>query len=134
MSRPNQPLTFDDLVKLEPRLQALLDEAKAPAGRRGKRFCANAVFYGQGGLKERLVKLVGWSAGIVETVYPQTYLDRKREAERAGKVVFMTTEELAEVRHVRREVGVLGTSMAYDVAYDTIYAALPNCGEECDCL
>src|SRR5262245_30960613 len=29
--------------------------------------------------------------------------------------------------------GVLGTSRAYDVAYRTLYQALPDCGQECVC-
>ena len=29
--------------------------------------------------------------------------------------------------------GLLGSSTAYDTAYHTIYAALPDCGEECFC-
>jgi hypothetical protein len=82
--------TFDELMALEPRLGVLLREAKAHQQRKG--FCANAVWYGydgSGGLKGRLLMLVGWE------------------------------------RRPRHEV--LNTQEAYDVAYETIYRALPDC-------
>lgn len=37
---------------------------------------------------------------------------------------------LREAKSYRRD-SVLGTSAAYDVAYDEIYNALPNCGPWC---
>ena len=52
---------FDRLAALEPRLRALLAEARCHHGRGGPDFCANEVWYGRGvlRLKERLCKLVG---------------------------------------------------------------------------
>lgn len=34
----------------------------------------------------------------------------------------------------RRGDGILGTSEAYDVAYDKIYSALPDCQGKCGCI
>jgi hypothetical protein len=94
MSQP----TFARLVSLEPRLADLLAEAKARRQKAGRKFCANAVWYGypghQPGLRQRLTQLVGWNS------------HRK---------------------------GLLGSSTAYDVAYQTIYRALPDCGADCAC-
>jgi hypothetical protein len=102
-TRKNGPgkkaLTWAELVRLEPGLGPLLEEARAHHADRSAVFCANAVFYGSAdstrGLKRRLLRLVGRDSG---------------------------------------RAGVLGTSVAYDVAYDTIFAALPDCRGECACL
>jgi hypothetical protein len=59
-ARPPTCPTWEDLVTLEPALAALLDEARAYRADTGPDFCANAVFYAGGGLKERLCRLVGW--------------------------------------------------------------------------
>lgn len=90
--------TWMELRRLEPRLFALLKEAKATDGS-GERFCANAVWYGYPpypGIKERVTRLVGWF--------------------RDGP-----------------EHPVLSTAEAYDVAYERIYDALPEC-RDCCCL
>ncbi len=50
--------TFEELVRLEPRLGALLIEAKAVRRPRGKSFCANLTWYRV--FKPRLCQLVGW--------------------------------------------------------------------------
>jgi hypothetical protein len=92
-------VTFAQLAALEPELVSLLAEARSYRRGRDPMFCANAVFYGYSGyrpgLKERLIRLVGW------------------EAYEKGPV--------------------LSSSEAYDVAYDTIYAALPDCRGRCAC-
>jgi hypothetical protein len=56
-------MTWDDLVKKEPRLQALLDEARnEPRDEEG--YCCNTKWYGYDdqskGLKARMMRLVGW--------------------------------------------------------------------------
>jgi hypothetical protein len=93
-------VTFEDLARLEPRLQSLLEEARRHHNSRRPDFCANAVWYGYAGhlpgLKPRLLFLVGYE---------------RRD------------------RHP-----VLSTSLAYDVAYDTIYQALPDCRGRCACF
>lgn len=58
--------TFGDLCQIQPKLRDLLRQAQqAPAG---DDFCANEFYYGyghfkrQGGLKKRIIELVGWEA------------------------------------------------------------------------
>ena len=90
-------VTFDELVKLEPKLGSLLEEAKAMK-RASPPFCANAVWYGYRGypgIKPRLIRLVGWNSKN-----PDSLLHGER---------------------------------AYDVAYQTIYHALPDCRHEDGC-
>lgn len=86
-------LTWRELVRREPRLAELLREAKA-VDDSDPHFCANLVWYGRGGLKERLCRLVGWEA--------------------------------------EKDDPVLRTPEAYDLAYEKIYNALPDC-RDCDC-
>src|SRR5262249_40882385 len=93
-------LTFAELARLEPALNDLLAEAKAHRRKAGRRFCANAAWYGYDdpelGLKHRMSLLVGWHA------------DRGADPR-------------------------LRTPAAYEVAYETIYGALPDC-RRCGCL
>ena len=92
----HERLTFERLTELEPRLKDLLAEARAFHKDPNPNFCANAVWYGYAGpgLKERLCRLVGFTA-------------------EGG--------------------GALRTSAAYDLAYQTIYQALPDCRGRCAC-
>ncbi|WP_162490072.1 hypothetical protein [Neomoorella thermoacetica] len=79
---------FKELCKIEPELWELYQEAKSY--KPTPDFCANWVWYCRGGLKERLLPLVGWLASNP----------------------------------------ALRTSEAYDLAYHTIYNALPDCQHE----
>jgi len=95
-------LTFNDLVALEPRLAHLLTEARSH--KPSRKFCANEAWYGCSGLKDKLLRLVGWG----------------RETAPDGATDVATEERLK-------------SSHAYDVAYETVYQALPDCGPECVC-
>jgi hypothetical protein len=98
-------LTFNDLVALEPRLAHLLTEARSH--KPSRKFCANEAWYGYfgfSGLKGKLLRLVGWGR---ETP-PDGATDAAKEE-------------------------TLKSSQAYDVAYETVYRALPDCGPECVC-
>lgn len=53
--------TWQELTKLEPRLSVLLKQARNVQNT-GTGFCANAVWYRQGGLRNELRRLVGWRA------------------------------------------------------------------------
>jgi hypothetical protein len=86
-------MTWDELVKLEPKLGVLLAEAQAVRDD-DPHFCANAIWYDF--LKPRLVLLVGWCRP-----------DRTKP---------------------------LASEQAYDVAYDTIYEALPDCRDCAACF
>ena len=83
-------LTWKRLIKIEPRLLALYDEAKAVDGN-AEHFCANTVWYER--FKPRLFSLVGWECGNP----------------------------------------AIRTQEAWDLAYETIYEALPPC-RDCLCL
>ena len=50
-------ITFDQLCEIEPRLRLLEMEAKSIQA--GDDFCANEVWYRPGGIKSRIVVLVG---------------------------------------------------------------------------
>jgi hypothetical protein len=95
---PEKPPTWQQLVRLEPRLLELAKRAlEADAGR--DTFCANAVWYGYDehkGIRPALCELVGWGAAIYAPP-------------------------------------LLKTEAAYDVAYETIYQALPDCSHEGIC-
>lgn len=59
VSEPDEPVTFEQLAALEPRLAELRARARRvrdPGGRRG--FCANEVWFRE--LKPELLHLVGW--------------------------------------------------------------------------
>jgi len=90
--------TWKQLIKAEPELANLLEEAQMIRTEPGRVFCANACWYGHGGwdgFKPRLEDLVGWSM---------------------------------------KGHPLLGTSQAWDVAYERIYAALPDCRGDCWCI
>ncbi len=58
-------LTWDDLVRAEPRLAVLRAEVEQITAGDGQRFCANEHWYGyngQPGIKRELVRLVGFRA------------------------------------------------------------------------
>src|SRR5262245_39407179 len=105
LDSPMAKLTFNDLVALEPRLAHLLTEARSH--KPSRKFCANEAWYGYfgfSGLKDKLLRLVGWGRetapdGVTEAAEEQT----------------------------------LKSSQAYDVAYHTVCQALPDCGPECVC-
>jgi hypothetical protein len=129
--------TFDDLVAIEPKLGELLADAKRYRG--GPEFCANAVWYGYDGdesMKNRLEFLVGWDRGV----------ERKPEpvgANGIGEPIAvreLVLRPLSEFKVKPRGIpaktpneAVLKSSDAYDMAYQTLYDALPDCGERCEC-
>src|SRR5262245_38074830 len=96
-------LTFAQLARLEPGLRALLREARSYHRGAPRNFCANAVWYG----------------------YP-------RGPGPCGGGLKDRMQRLVGF-HRRDGDEVLRTSAAYDVAYDTIFRALPDC-RECGCF
>jgi hypothetical protein len=88
-----EPLAWEEMVVVEPRLARLLSDIQAikdPGGPKG--FCAN--YHWVTNLKPTFVRLVGFQA--------------------------------------RGEDARLRTMEAYDLAYQTLYAALPDC-RDCGC-
>lgn len=119
---PEHP-TFDRLCELCPELGALYDLAEAVRDDGSWHvFCANYLWYEN--VKPRLIRLVGSEARWIPDDDP-------------GRMVIVTGEELLERAekkwevHARRALpehaALLRSSAAYDVAYQTIYHALPDC-------
>jgi hypothetical protein len=80
--RPEYPPEFAYLVELEPRLGDLFHEAYGRRFIESRRFCANAVWYGDGGLRGRMVALVGFARrdGGATTLYSSFAYDVAYEA------------------------------------------------------
>lgn len=120
------------LASLEPRLLDL--EANVRGIEAGPHFCATQVWVRS--LKPRMVALVGSSRGESP---------RQREpGEPIGEPLswgdLMQAGEQQEValrrrrrRDTRNGRGALWTSDAYDVAYEHLYALLPDCSDDCAC-
>ncbi|RJQ27696.1 hypothetical protein C4565_04925 [Candidatus Parcubacteria bacterium] len=120
-------ITFDEICKAEPGIKELFHLAGMIGKRRGKHFCANAIWYSL--FKPMLYQLVGWGR-----------TDERRRAEQKAKEIgqegaeFLKTEEdgirmvtTVGPGHKKFKDSRLETSAAYDVAYHTIYEQLPNC-------
>mgnify|MGYP000866832028 CR=1 FL=1 len=59
-------MTWEEMIKMEPELLDLYNMARAY--KRTHNFCANQVWYGPGGLKHKMIHLVGWGAyGVLRT-------------------------------------------------------------------
>jgi len=149
-------LTWDELARLEPRLQELLDEARAIKDDKSKpTFCANDIFFiesapGKDGFKMRLIELVGWSRehymyvekGLLPTSEQENANWADAEEKRTGvrpSFRVWSMSEMADAKDAEDAImaanpiveppenAVLHTSEAYDLAYETIFDALPNC-------
>lgn len=103
-------LSWHRLVQLEPRLAGLEEDALDLHA--GPGFCAAAVWTRS--LKPRLTRLVGW--------------DRHGHDEEpdSGDAVLLYDLLNSGLPEVNRR-GALWSSGAYDVAYDHLYALLPDC-------
>jgi len=89
----DKPPSWHRLVELEPRLLDLLQEGSRGLSAKGP-FCRYETWYGRGGLKIRMARLVGLGA---------------------------------------EQPGLLTSVPAYQVAYETIFSAIPDCDEKCGC-
>ena len=68
-----QLLSFQQICYLEPRVQALFDEAKAVHDDPSKEsFCANTLWR-TGGFRSRVIELVGWDATNAELQSDKAY-------------------------------------------------------------
>jgi hypothetical protein len=148
-------MTFAELCEMEPRLRDLERDVKEFAAWYGRKRCrcANAAWYGYAnfhgkGFKPRLLTLVGFEReppGYVAPVLPDF------QGKQIGKLVVVSAgdpvlEQRMQLRSksyhdaVRRlpeaarvNEKLLRSPRAYDVAYDHLYALLPNC-RGCHCL
>jgi hypothetical protein len=121
-----RPLTFEWLCQQEPALRVLYEEILALAD--DPPPCSHLLWMKQ--YKRRMRRLVGWGAG------------RQRVPDRVGERLGLTKEEnaptfltLADMLAHSVEAGpstghpALRTPAAYDLAYETLIALLPPCGE-----
>lgn len=110
-------LTFLQLCIHEPDLEVLLREAQA-LPRVQADFCANDIWYAR--FRPRLEQLVGWDRG------ESSWTDEDQAKPKKSRI--FSAEELAALPlpPVERHP-ILSSSEAYDVAYNTIYDALPAC-------
>lgn len=111
-------ITWEAIVDERPRLGHALYTAQH-IKRRSPGFCANRVWYGI--LKPIVSREVGW--GNKPRCRGHTQLVSEILA---GK----EPEHTDECRAERERQAWLQTPAAYDVAYETIYDALPNCQHE----
>jgi hypothetical protein len=98
-------ITWQQLVKLEPRLADLLEEAKAYHKSRPATYCNLETWYGPNGLKNKVCELVGWYRGRYEAA----------------------TGFLRAAADEAPTADILFSQDAYNVAYDTVSNALPSC-------
>ena len=125
-----QTLTFDEICELEPAIRRAYNLAKMIGRKRGKPFCANAVWYTI--FKPIVSHTIGW----------------QRRPTKPGPIKIPTLQEMSltyDAEKIRRplfpeiKIGTstskdprLMTAQAYNLAYDKIYGALPDC-RECGC-
>lgn len=127
MSISAEPVTFEDLVALEPALGEL--EVEVVEAGLGGCFDGDDAWFGRPGIpgfKARMKLLVGWSRRAPEwwtpppgPPTPVRLDDLVRQVEtRQPALVAILAEDIANGREV------LWSSMAYDVAYRHLYGAL----------
>jgi hypothetical protein len=119
-----EQITFEEICELEPEIELLYRIAKMIGRRRGQMFCANTIWYTF--FKPVVVELIGdHRAGE---------LKRRKNAEPfiLKKFDFSSfdPEAVSSERPIRissSEDDRLNSPYAYDLAYQTIYDALPDC-------
>lgn len=124
METPNA-VEFFKLCELEPKLKILASDIfKVIDDKTTTCFCANTIWYRR--FKPRLVKLVGFDAGIIE----------EKEMPKTPHGFYHISEIMDFVKKnppIRIKIDPkLTTIEAYDIAYRFLYEILPpcrNCGE-----
>jgi len=125
-------ITFEEICDLEPAIRRAYRLAKMIGRRRGQPFCANALWYDF--FKPIVHHVVGYHRRPSEIGEIQDHLslDELIHMDEAG--------ELREPAFPEITIGTsqsldsrLKTAMAYDLAYRTIYEALPDCNHDGMC-
>lgn len=128
---------FDYLCEAEPRLADLFRLASMIGRKRGRDFCANFIWYEF--IKPELCRLVGDGRrpSPVADCDPQegkTAMERMRSLRGKAHPAFNDVSPSVIVpmysRASAEKSDFLSSSMAYDIAYETIYNALPDCRHE----
>ena len=132
--------TWKELVTLEPGLALLEHEIlKVQDWPERPYFCANAYWYGRGRLKSELERLVGWGRRGVRVVTDLHEGEEDQMHLKSGTDVLVRTATydsiLAQIQadEDKEGLGLLWTSEAYSVAYEFLYAVLPDCRHEGPC-
>lgn len=126
---------WEQIAEKEPRVLALLREAESTLDE-GESFCANLVFYGPNGLKSRLTKLVGWERGLRDASDEELIAAGLGHCITSHRRQFTATELLLKYPTIPRTCPpdkLLDSSAAYDVVYEKVYSALPDC-RACNCM
>lgn len=64
-------MTWEEMAAIEPKLLTLLEKAQSYKSREG--FCANKIWYGPNGLRQKLTRLVGFGASKRQLRTAQAY-------------------------------------------------------------
>lgn len=127
--------TWGGLVKLEPRLGLIAEDAAAVTPT-SERFCANRVWYGRGNLRSRLYDIVGWGRhrDLIPEPVGGTLLPNGWRMYTGSqlKELHDPLNAYQEAARANGDPAILYTSEAYDAAYFHLYGLLPDC-RECDC-
>lgn len=141
MSEPKQSLTFDEICDAVPEIRELYRLAKMLGRRRGVDFCANAIWYSmmkpvvafhvgfsRSGhriyAEQNPVKAGTWPEPLDVTAILSEY--EVRPASDENKLVIQKASLDPDAYIDRR----LETPEAYDLVYETIYNALPDCNHK----
>jgi hypothetical protein len=129
-------ITFEQICEMEPGLHYLHRLASMIGRKRNQSFCANEIWYDI--FKPRLKYLVGWhrlanpEVDFAEEIMKHTHclndIDITSTPPRPRIANTLTFTNPAS--QCKNEI--LWSSEAYDIAYNAIYKALPNC-YRCGC-
>lgn len=129
MTSPDTPgPTFADLARAEPLLGGLEMAIKAISPKPGKGFCANNLWYGA--FKPVLSLAVGTHRGYLPD--PAIDPDTLPKFVELDELLSKPEPPRSDATGNRWEQ-LLRTSEAYDLAYEYLYALLPDCSG-CQCL
>lgn len=129
--------TWEELAQLEPALTLLEHETlKIQDWPDRPYFCANAYWYGKGdpGIRHELNRLVGWGRRGVNVITDRhegeegkLHLISALEHQVRSKAYQTIFDDQIKECEANDGLGLLWTSRAYDVAYQHLYAILPDC-------
>lgn len=110
-------MTFEEICRKDSRIREIYRAVRMIQG--GDNFCANSVFFTL--VKPLLRQFVGWGRMV------------NPDHDAAEIKMEGVDDEDNTPNMMIHDPGPLGTSEAYDVAYQAIYNALPDCSNNCGC-
>jgi hypothetical protein len=117
-------VTWEELVEREPRLQQLLDEIEAIDPKVSDSFCGDQRWYGMDEEFTYVLQDPGPLGHVIATVLENpTYAEPHYRPIRGyrGQMSYLVGW------YADRDDPILGTTKAYDCAFDKLYWALPDC-------